>query len=89
MGLHGQQLASVVKAPRGYHDPVQQEKTALSGVIFSLESQHNVRFNFNSQLIRNKFVDAELVDKLARKKLDNVLDELLPPLSLAYEKISR
>lgn len=86
-GLHGQRLASAAEAPRG-HDPVQKDKKALSRVIASLESHYKVRFNFNSQLVKDKFVDAELVKKLAKKKLDNVLDELLPPLSLAYEKIS-
>ncbi len=86
-GLHGQRLASAVKAPRG-HSPIQKDKEALSRVIVSLESQYKVRFNFNSQLVKDKFVDADLVEKLAQEKLDNVLDELLPPLSLAYEKIS-
>nr|WKN37356.1 TonB-dependent receptor [Tunicatimonas sp. TK19036] len=85
--LQAQELASVLKVNSG-HDPQQEEKKALSGVILSLESHYNVRFNFNSQLVKDKFVDSDLVSNLAYDSLNEVLDELLPPLSLEYEKIS-
>ncbi|WKN44125.1 SusC/RagA family TonB-linked outer membrane protein [Tunicatimonas pelagia] len=86
-GLSAQQLASVAKMSGSYL-PLQKKKKALSGIILSLGNQYQVRFNFNSQLVKNKFVAAELMDELAHQSLDAVLDELLPPLSLTYKKIS-
>ncbi len=85
--LPGQQLASVAKIGNNYQ-PIQKKKKALSRVILSLGDQYQVRFNFNSQLVRNKFVEAELMEELAHASLDVVLDELLPPLLLTYERIS-
>ncbi len=87
-GLHAQQLASAVPLKGVNNDPVQKDRKALSGIILSLESYYQVRFNFNSQLVKDKFVDADVVNNLSYDSLNSVLDKLLPPLLLDYEKIS-
>ncbi len=84
--LHAQQLA--VKVNRG-NDPSQKDQKALLEVILSLESRYKVRFNFNSQLVKDKFVDADVINALSYDTLNTVLDKLLPPLSLDYKKISQ
>ncbi len=86
-GLSAQQLASAAEVGNDYF-PLQKKKKALSGIILSLGNQYQVRFNFNSQLVKDKFVEAELVAELPNESLDAALDKLLLPLSLAYKKIS-
>ncbi|MGB3589603.1 MAG: carboxypeptidase-like regulatory domain-containing protein, partial [Tunicatimonas sp.] len=86
-GLSAQQLASAAEVGNDYF-PLQKKKKALSGIILSLGNQYQVRFNFNSQLVKDKFVEAELVAELPNESLDAALDKLLLPLSLAYRKIS-
>lgn len=87
VGLQAQQLASSVRL-HSHTDPLQQDKKALLGVILSLESRYKVRFNFNSQLVKDKFVDANVINSLSYDTLNKVLDKLLAPLSLDYKRIS-
>ena len=78
-----QQLASVVQSSPTHQD----ERKALDDVIHALEDRYQVRFNFNSQLTRDKFVNTAVLDTLEQNDLEVTLRQLLPSFHLDYEKI--
>jgi len=87
LNLSGQQLASALKMDLK-HAPPQTNRQSLTEVILSLETRYKVRFNFNSQLFKDKYVKTELVESISDDSLSHVLEQLLTPMSLTYEKIS-
>ncbi|MGD1892933.1 MAG: carboxypeptidase-like regulatory domain-containing protein, partial [Cyclobacteriaceae bacterium] len=63
-----------------------QEISSLKTVLNHLETKHDVRFNYASQLVEGKRVDSNSSNR--SKTLDEALELLLPPLGLRHEKIS-
>ncbi len=63
-----------------------QEVGSLKFVLEQLETEHDVRFNYASQLVEGKRVSARASRQA--KTLDEKLVLLLKPLGLRYEKIS-
>jgi TonB-linked SusC/RagA family outer membrane protein len=89
MGISAQQLASADKFIND-SPSTQGTKKALSEVFEQLESQFKVRFNFNSDVVENKFVYAQKLEVLQEEKaLDQTLEKLLSPLNLVYEKMNQ
>ena len=64
----------------------QGKLVSLKNVLINLEDQHQVRFNYASDLVERKdiFID---VSKLSAD-LDKSLTEILSPLNLRYERIN-
>ncbi|MEO0333240.1 MAG: hypothetical protein AAF223_16405, partial [Bacteroidota bacterium] len=63
-----------------------QEVGSLKFILEQLETEHDVRFNYASQLVEGKRVSARASQQA--KTLDEKLVLLLKPLGLRYEKIS-
>jgi TonB-linked SusC/RagA family outer membrane protein len=67
-------------------DLPKQEVSSLKTVLNQLETKHDVRFNYASQLVEGKRVNPGASEK--SKTLDEALENLLSPLGLRHEKIS-
>jgi len=63
-----------------------QEIGSLKFVLDQLETKHDIRFNYASQLVEGK--RAPLGTPQKAKTLDEALTSILQPLDLQYEKIS-
>ena len=63
----------------------EQRQRALQTVLKELESQYEVNFTYQSDIIENKQVKAPLENK--QRDLENTLEELLRPLELLYQKV--
>ena len=82
-----QTLALSSPTPNGVHnnEPKQKQTVALTTVLDQLEKEHNVRFNYASQLVKNQAVDAPAA---AEADLEETLTQLLKPLGLRHEKVT-
>lgn len=89
VSMHAQQLASAeYLSPT--KESVQDARKSLSEVIQNLETQFKVRFNFNTDLVTGKFVDSASFDKFPNNQnLDEILEKLLQPLNLKYERLNQ
>ncbi|MEK6481305.1 SusC/RagA family TonB-linked outer membrane protein [Catalinimonas sp. 4WD22] len=66
----------------------QQDSKALASVLNQLEFKYNVHFNYASELVSNRLVD--LTKKINdSSNLEELLDQLLSPLGLQYERIEK
>ena len=83
-----QTLALSSLTPRGVHndEPQQKQAVALTTVLEQLEKQHNVRFNYASQLVKDQAVK---VPADADVDLEKALTQLLKPLGLRHEKVTK
>jgi len=63
-----------------------QEGSSLKFVLDKLETEHDIRFNYASQLVEGKRASLRILHKA--ETLDEKLEAVLQPLGLQYEKIS-
>ena len=84
-----QTLALSSPTPNGVHndEPKQKQAVALITVLEQLEKQHDVRFNYASQLVKDQAVQENVAD--AEADLEKALTQLLKPLGLRHEKVSQ
>ena len=87
VSLQAQPIAGV------YHEtvvsPAQDKKLALLEVLTALESTYEIIFDYDTKLMRKKTVDQRLVDAWSeREDVEELLENLLSPLNLAYKKYS-
>jgi TonB-linked SusC/RagA family outer membrane protein len=82
-----QTLALSSPTPRGVHndEPKQKQAVALVAVLEQLEKQHNVRFNYASQLVKDQAVEEPAAPEA---DLEKTLTQLLKPLGLRHEKVT-
>lgn len=66
-----------------------QEKLALEEVIHELGRSYQTRFNYNSKIIKDKYVFLQLLKKVEHQPLDVVLETILSPLDLSFEKVNK
>jgi TonB-linked SusC/RagA family outer membrane protein len=62
----------------------QGDKEALSTTLLEIGKKHQVRFSFDKEIVENKFVNKPT---LSDTNLEELLNTLLIPLQLNYEKI--
>ena len=67
-------------------EPEQKESIALTTALDRLEKEHDIRFNYASQLIKNKNVRKDYAKP--GLDLEKTLVDLLSPLGLRFEKVS-
>lgn len=65
--------------------PRNESPRQLVTLLKALEGQYNVRFNYNSKLVKDKAVYPSSVP--TEGTLEEVLQELLAPFSLSFEKV--
>ena len=84
-GLGGQVFSQTL----AYDDRPRQEKQknqkTLSTVLKELETRYEVNFTYRSELIEDKFVDKNLLEK-DKSNLEDQLNKLLKPFNLVYKK---
>jgi len=62
-----------------------EQRPELSSILKSLEEQFNVRFNYNSKLLKDKL--SPVATFSSDEPLEQILQRLLSPLELGYEKV--
>ena len=67
--------------------PASPQTKPLLTVLSELERQHQVIFDFDSDLLKNKLVNVATLNRTT--DLEKTLTELLQPLDLTFEKLSR
>lgn len=65
--------------------PQRERRQQLSAALKSLESQYNVRFNYNSKLVKDKELSINSIG--VGTHLEEVLGRILEPFALSYEKV--
>lgn len=68
-------------------DLVQQDALPLATFLKNLEREHQVRFNYASKLMNDKFVSLQ-TQASSPEELDQQLEKVLTPLGLTYEKFN-
>ncbi|MDF9798888.1 TonB-linked SusC/RagA family outer membrane protein [Catalinimonas alkaloidigena] len=88
--INAQELATLTK-PNNYANPKQPSGKALINVIRDLEKAYKIRFNYNTELISGKTIDSVTVRAIGNEEtaLEELLDQLLLPLDLRYEKLKQ
>ncbi|MEQ9439254.1 MAG: TonB-dependent receptor [Cyclobacteriaceae bacterium] len=81
--LQAQQLAANNLLPKYGED--QAEKVTLRKLLNELEHLHDVKFAFDEQLVKDKFIDPEALDT---QELDQTLSKVLRPLKLQYKQLT-
>jgi TonB-linked SusC/RagA family outer membrane protein len=69
-------------------ESVTQQAKALVRVLTDLENEYKISFNYNSNLLEGKQVDLRLLQHTAPQQLDKLLETLLEPLNLRFEKVT-
>ena len=65
----------------------QQVLKPLKEVLTELEATYNVHFGFESNIIEDKLVDTDFIGKQEKNNLKKLLNALLSPMNLKYEKL--
>lgn len=71
----------------GYTQTLNPKTRPLIKVLADLERQHQVIFDFDSELVKSKLVNLGELN-LRSKNLEKMLTDLLTPLDLTYEKFN-
>jgi len=66
--------------------PQKERRQQLSSVLKSLEDKFNVRFNYNTKLVKDKSIMEPIIQSEA--VLDDILSEILNPVQLSFEKVA-
>ncbi len=68
---------------------LQENKHTLLEVLTKLERQYEIIFDYDTQLMKKKTIDQQMMDQLSEKEdIEEVLKNLLVPLNLTYKKYS-
>ena len=62
-----------------------KQQKSLGALLSDLETQYEVNFNYASEVVKNKVVNAKEMNR--QEALEEVLRQLLTPLGLKYEKL--
>ena len=85
--LTAQQIAGVYNETSA--SLYQDHQYTLQEVLTKLENQYEIIFDYDTQVVQKKKVNQQLVDKWSEEEdLEELLESLLSPLNLTYEKYS-
>ena len=84
-------LAQEVAQPSPPHRSLPQNGVPLEEVLLQLEKTYRVNFAYDEQIVHGQHLDPQPVadGQAAPPDLEDLLDQLLTPLSLAYRRIGR
>jgi TonB-linked SusC/RagA family outer membrane protein len=86
--IQAQQVASTFGSNLANH-PVQDTKLLLVDVLSELESKHQIIFDYDRDIINQKIIDQKVMERLGKmENVTRILEEILPPLQLRFEKYS-
>lgn len=86
VSLAQQKIAYVTSYPPA-HDNQAVQQRSLRAVLMDMEEMYQVNFFFDSELIKD--ISAHSVQKEDNKEFDLILEELLSPLQLRFEKVGK
>ncbi|MDF9798876.1 TonB-linked SusC/RagA family outer membrane protein [Catalinimonas alkaloidigena] len=69
-----------------YSDKQSQEQISLSSALLKLEKSFSINFGYTDHTVKDKYVN---VERLKEVKLELILENILTPLNLKYQKVDK